>query len=141
MNKSFRISFSYLLLILILVSCRKDRNESADTIYNQWEVVDIMSVESVTYAKKDNFNPLIQFYSNGSVSLKLDANNCIGDFKLTGYGKIEITLKGCTEICCDSDFSKKIQETLSQVTSYKMDNNKMKLNVTGWGWINLKLHN
>ena len=141
MNKLYRSAISTFLIILIIVSCRKDKIDSAGNIYNQWEVADIMSVESVLYTKNNNFNPIIQFYKNGSISLKLDANNCIGDFILSGNGGIKIILSGCTEICCDSDFSEKIQQTLSLVDSYEIDKNKMKLHVPGWGWINLELHN
>lgn len=140
MNTTFRITFSYFLFILIFLSCRKDKNDSGGNILTQWNVVDIVSVESKNYAKNDGYNPVIQFYPNGSVTLKLNANNCIGDFSLTGEGSIKITMTGCTEICCDNDFSEKIQETLSLVESYEIDKSKMKLNVPGWGWINLELY-
>lgn len=136
MNK-IQISFIVLIFVFVFNSCK--RSDVARDIYNRWEIVDMMSVESVLYAKEDNFNPMIQLYTNGSVSLQLYANHCIGDFVLTGQEEIKIILTGCTEICCDSDFSTKIQEMLSQVKSYSIERNKMKLNVPGWGWINLEL--
>lgn len=140
MNKLYRNVIPFFLIMLMMVSCQKDKYDSGEVIYNKWEVIDMMSVESVHYAKNNNYNPLIQFFVNGSVSINLDANNCIGNFALTGEDKIEIMLTGCTEICCDSDFSVKIQEMLSQVKNYSIEQNKLKLNVPGWGWINLELH-
>ena len=139
MNK-LQILFFILSFAGIFISCNRTDDVAKD-IYERWEILDMMSVESVLYAKENNYNPQIEFYVNGSVSLKLDANNCIGDFTLTGQGEIKINLVGCTEICCDSDFSKKIQDMLSLVKSYSIEGNKMKLNVPGWGWINLKLYN
>ncbi len=91
-------------------------------------------------AKNNEYNPIIEFYKEGNYTLELDVNGCSGEFKLTGEGEIEITLAGCTKLCCDSDFSKKIQEMLSQVSSYSIERNKLKLNITGWGWINLELN-
>jgi len=121
-------------------SCNR-HDDVAIEIYNRWEVVDFISVESILYAKDNDFNPVIQFQKNGCYTLQLDVNNCTESFSLSGNEGIEITAAGCTKICCDSDFSNKITEMLAQVDSYSIEKNKMKLNVSGWGWINLELNN
>ncbi|NOR76590.1 MAG: META domain-containing protein [Draconibacterium sp.] len=137
--KYFLLPINAFLLFIMLVSCNKDSVEVADDIYNSWEVVEFMSVESVHYSKIDNYNPIIEFRNDGDFSLKLDANNCVGSFNLFGESGIEITTPGCTKICCDSEFSNKLTIILSQVESYSIIENQLKLNISGWGWIDLKL--
>lgn len=126
-----------LLLIIFLFSCDKTENEGSDNIYQSWEVTDFMSVESVAYSKDKNFSPIIEFRNDGRYSLKLDVNNCSGSFTLTRESNIDISAAGCTKICCDSKFSQKFIAMLPQVTSYSIEGKIMKLNVPGWGWIEL----
>ena len=127
------------LVIIFCLSCEKREHRVADDIFNKWEVVDFMSVESMYYAKTDNYSPVIEFAADGSFLLKLDRNSCFGSFTLSGENGISMSGPGCTKICCDSDFSIKLAVILSQVESYSFEENTMKLNVSGWGWINLKL--
>ncbi len=136
----FRIHYITIIIFLISLSCNR-HDEIVKDIYNRWEITDFMSVESVLYEKDNNFDPVIEFYRNGSYSIQLDVNNCLGGFSLPGNEEVNITVRGCTKMCCDSDFSKKIIEMLPQVDSYSIEKNKMKLNVPGWGWINLELDN
>jgi len=137
--KYFLLIINTFLLIVTLVSCNKDNNEVSDSIYNSWEVVEFMSFESVHYSKTDNYNPIIEFGKDGGFTLKLDANSCVGSFNLSDEDGIEITTPGCTKICCDSEFSNKFTIMLSQVENYSVIENQLKLDVSGWGWINLKL--
>jgi heat shock protein HslJ len=133
------------LLVLIILfsgllfSCEKDKNEVIEDIYEEWKVIDFMSIESMLYAKNENYSPIIEFKRDSSFSLKLDVNNCFGSFEIKDGNKIVISQVGCTEMCCDSDFSNKLAVMLSQVTTYSFDNETLKLNVSGWGWISLKL--
>jgi hypothetical protein len=60
---------------------------------------------------------------------------------LTGKNNISISAEGCNKICCDSEFSKKIVAMLTQITSYSIEGNKMKLIVSGCGSIELELYN
>lgn len=125
----------------IFFSCDKEDNEWSCDIYQNWEVMDFMSVESMAYSKDKGFNPVIEFKKDGSYFLKLDRNGCSGSFALTGENNIDISGAGCTKICCDSKFSLKFAEMLPKVISYSIERNKMKLNVSGWGWIELELNN
>jgi len=133
------IQISILIILPLLFSCEKDKNEIAEDIYNTWEVVDFMSIESVLYAKNNGFNPTIEFKRDGSISVRLDANSCFGNFEIAEGDAIEIGELGCTKICCDSDFSNKFSIMLSRVESYSIEENNLKLNISDWGWINLKL--
>lgn len=129
------------LIALVLFSCDKSENHIADDMYNTWEVIDFMSIESVSYAKNSDVPILITFEQNEIYQLNLDVNSCSGSFVLADDGNIEISVPGCTKMCCDSDFSNKVTTMLPQVTSYTIEGNMLKLNVPQWGWINLELHN
>lgn len=126
-NNGFKILI--FLFFVLFISCEKEKKETTDDIYNTWEVVDFMSIESMLYSKNNNYNPVIEFKNDGSFSLKLDANNCFGSFEITGENNLKIGAAGCTKICCDSDFSNKFVEMLSQVESYSFEDNQLKLNV------------
>lgn len=131
-----------LLFLIVLSSCRKNEEETGipKDICNTWEIVDFMSIESVLYAKDPQNTILITFETDNSYELKLDVNICLGEFTISNENEIEITGPGCTEICCDSDFSEKTTLMLSQVDSYTFDENRLKLNVPAWGWITLELY-
>ena len=98
-----------------------------------------MSVESVDYPKENNFSPVIEFKNDGTYSLKLDANSCMGSFTPIENDSIKITHAGCTKLSCDSPFSIKVVEMLSKVKTYELEKNELKLNVPMWGWLTLKL--
>lgn len=123
----------------LFFSCEKETGRVEYDIFNSWEVVGYMSLESVFYSKIDDYNPVLNFNHDGTFTLKLDRNNCSGNFTVLEEGGIEISVPGCTKICCDSDYSNKVVLMLSQVESYSIEHNEMRLNVSGWGWINLKL--
>jgi heat shock protein HslJ len=127
--------------MLAIFSCEKKETDEKASIYGKWVATDFMSVESVLYEKKDGFNPVIEFRSDGSYRLELDINSCQGDFTLSNSNSISLSASGCTKMCCDSEFSKKFTQILPQVESYHVENNKLKMEVSGWGWINLELHN
>jgi hypothetical protein len=142
MLKVLRFLILIFLTSFILSSCEKEGNDEIkfdENIFGKWEVVEFMSVESMLYSKNDNYYPIIEFKNDGSFSLELDQNNCSGNFVLSGENEIEITGPGCTKMCCDSDFSNKVATMLPQVTTYSFDEETLKLNVPGWGWISLKL--
>ena len=135
-----RLNFLAILILSLFLGCDKEESRNDGILFNTWEVVDFFSIESRVYAKKDGFNPIIEFKHDGSFKLRLDVNGCFGSFKVLSENKIEIPAVGCTEMCCDSDYSQKIAQMLSKVTSYELDGRTMKLNVPGWGSLNLELH-
>lgn len=142
LNEMYKTKILIVLFYLsILFSCNKNEDEGSNAIYQSWLVLDFMSVESVAYPKDKDFNPVIKFKNDGSYSLKLDLNSCSGSFTLTGENNISISAAGCTKICCDSEFSKKFVAMLPRVSEYSIEGNKLKLNVSGWGWIEMKVVN
>lgn len=129
----------FISLVFLMSACGKDECSCSDSIYNTWEVVDFVSKESVLYEKTDGNNPTIEFKSEGGCAIRLDINSCFGDFELSGENNISISTIGCTEACCDSDFSSKFISMLSQVKTYTFYEDQLKLNVPAWGWIELEL--
>ena len=126
-------------MFMLILGCKdKDPVCSNEDIFGKWEVTKMISLESIGYTKKDGYNPLIEFKADHTVYIKLDANSCFGNFHLSGNNTIEISDTGCTEICCDSDFSTKFVQMLPEVSSCSFDKGTLKLHVSGWGWYELK---
>ena len=129
----------WVVFFTMLLSACSDDDDCGCTgdIYGKWEAKAFMSVESRGYPKDDDFNPTIEFKSDRTADVQLDVNACFGDFELQGENVIQISEMGCTEACCDSDFSQKFIEMLPQVNSYEIEDNTLKLHVSMWGWIEL----
>ena len=126
-------------LFLILISCHKDKGVATPEIYNTWEVKSFMSLESVSYTKDPNNKIMLFFDQKGTYSLVLDVNHCGGNVTVSDNNQIQISAPGCTEICCDSDFSQKLAAELSAVTSYSITGQTLQLVVPGWGYISCEL--
>ena len=137
--KKYVFPIVIVLFSVLAFSCDKDENPVVDNIYYTWEVVDFMSIESMLYAKDNNYNPTIEFKQDGSLNLKLDANSCFGSFETEGENNVSFSAVGCTKICCDSDFSNKLAAMLPRVESYDLEDDQLRLNVPAWGFISLKL--
>lgn len=128
------------LFMLVIFSCDKSEINETVSIYGKWAVTDFISVESVTYPKKDGFNPVIEIKIGGAYNLKLDVNSCMGNFTLSNSNSISLSASGCTKMCCDSEFSQKFVLMLPQVESFQFQGEMLKLEVPGWGSINLELY-
>jgi hypothetical protein len=133
-----KIPASFLLVLFFLPACNNDEFFLREKFYGTWEATTFISVESANYAKKDGYNPTITFKVDGSYGLRLDANGCGGSFSLTDHNQLSIDPAFCTEICCDSDFSKKFAGMLSKVSTFSFERyEKLLLHVDGWGSIKL----
>ena len=129
-----------LLFVVSVSSCNKDEKKSANDIYNTWEVKEFLSVESVLYSKEKNYNPIVEFRRDGTIKISADVNSCFSSYTLISDSGILISEVGCTKICCDSNFSEKFITMVSQVESFSLENNEMKLFIPGWGFIKMELH-
>lgn len=124
-----------LLLLVVLFACKKECDRCDPDLFGRWEVTGLVSIESVLYEKMDGYNPVMEFKKGGSLDIKLDINLCFADFSITKGTTIDIGPAGCTEACCDSEFSQKLIEMLPQVKNWSVENDTLKLDVPGWGWI------
>lgn len=123
----------------MLVACQKDQVVVDRTICHTWEAKTFISLESVAYPRNENTPILLTFKEDGTFSLRLDINSCGGTYKTGNGNKIEIQYPACTEACCDSQFSSKLASTLPKVTSYRLEDQTLQLNVPQWGFIELEL--
>ena len=129
---------AFILIIGLIVSCKKENKlPEEDSLHGKWEVTLFASLESMGYPKKDDYNPVITFQTDGKYELKLDVNSCTGSYSTSGKN-IEITHPGCTKICCDSKFSQKLTGMLSKVSYFTIENHHLNLHVDNWGFIGLE---
>jgi len=129
--------FVVLTFILLLYSCDDKNCNCSVEIIGKWEVEEFMSIESVLYAKNNDYSPFVEFNADGSFEIHLDINVCSGTFELSKESGILFSNIGCTDACCDSDFSEKFIEMLPRIENYSLEENGLKLEVPGWGWIEL----
>lgn len=130
---------SVLSVFLTLNSCHEDQVSVAGDICQTWEAKTFISVESVAYPKNEDKAITLTFRKDGTYSLKLDINNCGGNFTSGENGKLEIESPVCTEACCDSKFSEKLAKMLSKVTTYEIDGSVLKLHIPQWGYIECEI--
>lgn len=128
-----------IFLLLILISCNKEKEAKVDSIYHSWEAKSFISLESTGYPKNKDKKIGLVFSKEENYGLSLDINGCGGSFKVLGTNGLEISPAICTLICCDSQFSEKLAIMLPKVTSYSIDGKTLNLNVPQWGYIELEL--
>ena len=141
-NTGMRNTLLFLTLFLVsigFVSCSDDDNCACNdaSLLGKWEATDFLSLESVMYSKDNDYNPVIEFRADGTMEILLDVNRCGGNFELGKDSTIQMGNAGCTEACCDSQFSQKFVAMLPRVETYDMDDSSLRLMVSEWGWINL----
>lgn len=131
--------YTYLVIasLISILSCEGEGDYDPG-IYQQWEITDIAAVEQRFYPKDNDYSPFIEFEENGEINLALDVNLCTGSFTADRSGAINISMMGCTKICCDSEFSAKVAETLPLVDSFRVSNNQLHLIVNNWGMLILE---
>lgn len=129
------------LLILVMVgltmwSCEKEKSD-IDITSNSWEVVKIKKQGKHTYTKvKETY--VLEFINDSVYTLKLDVNDCEGNYTAGGDGKINIESMACTEICCDSELAEDLVRLLPEMTDYYGIDQELIL--AGEGEIILKQH-
>lgn len=136
MKNSIQIVAS-LLLLIITISCEKNQHDS-DDIYNIWEAKNFVSVESVAYSKEEDNTILLSIEESGDYQLQLDVNSCYGSIIKITKSEIELSTAGCTEICCDSEFSERLVQLLPQVETYSIVGGELHLFVPEWGYISFE---
>lgn len=123
--------FLYMVIvIIIMISCKKDLTDSTDITESCWKLKSISTNSEKYKAAKEETsreNAYLLIFSNDSIfSLNLSVNYANGGYKIVSNGSIIIyTYQVSSEICCESDFDNKLLETFSLATSYKVINNTL----------------
>lgn len=109
------------ILVLTLVSCDASTKEF---IGSSWKVTELKTNGTVVKVTSD---VILKVNSETDFTLKLDTNNCFGTYAITGKDKIKLEGLACTEMCCDSDFSKAVLNGLSKVSKISLNKNRVTL--------------
>ncbi len=135
-QRKYQILIFTILVGLIMWSCKKE-DINIDIKSNNWEVVKIKKQGESTYSKtKESY--ILEFISDTTYTLKLDVNNCFGNYEIINSGNIKMNPMGCTEICCDSDFAEDLLQLFPKMTEYYGKGNE--LIFEGQGEIILEKH-
>lgn len=131
-------SAKHILILFILAAltttCEKLEGP-AKNVFQTWEVVDFVSVESLTYSKYNNSRILLTINSDKTYNLSLDINTCGGSILSISELGIVFGNPACTEACCDSDFASRFTELLPFINMYKVDGDTLRLSIPDWGFI------
>lgn len=130
-----RIRTLFLLAVFALTATCKHIDGPASNVFQTWEVKNFVSVETVTYDKKDSSKILLSINSNNTFTVKLDVNACTGSLAVLNELNIIFNSPLCTEACCDSPFAERFAELLPYITMYKIDDNMLRLSIPQWGFI------
>ena len=133
-QRKYLILIFTILVGLIMWSCKKE-DSNIDIESNNWEIVKIKNQGESTYTNATESYILV-FVNDTTYTLKLDVNNCGGQYKIVHNGKISFSTMCCTEICCDSEFAENLVLLLSKMTEYYGKGNELILE--GQGEIILK---
>ncbi|MEM6717862.1 MAG: DUF6438 domain-containing protein [Bacteroidota bacterium] len=105
------------ILVLTLISCDASMEEF---VGSSWKVVELNDNGTSVEVTND---VMLKVNSDTKFSLKLDVNNCFGSYTITGKNDIKIEGLGCTEMCCDSKFSRAVTTALYKVSKINLKGN------------------
>ena len=124
-----------LAFLTVIFACKKSDDQTS--ILQKWQVDGFLEhIDSV--AQYPTSSIFIEFKSDKTFSIQLEANKCSGTFN-KAEKKLSIEGLACTEICCDSAFSLKLLPLLSKVDSYYFSNEFLSL--SGENELNIRLKN
>ena len=125
------------LLIFIMIGCKKnDKN----LLHGEWKATYIVYECDTVYPIPTGRDITIDFSEKGHSYLKLDVNDRYFDYKLGSNKDIKINFGPITLVCCDNDFSDKVEDLFRETSNYefKSENNLILL---GNGQISLERQN
>lgn len=99
------------ILVFTLISCDAS---TKDLIGTSW-IVSELNQDGKKIAVTNEV--ILTIKSETEFTLKLDTNNCFGTYTVTGKNNMKLENLGCTEMCCDSDFSMAVSNALYKVSN------------------------
>lgn len=134
-----------LIIIAVAISCKptKDTAEPVDTTSEDvkevkennpnnlvgftWSIAYIQDLDARILPKK---SASIAFNEGNSAKIGLSVNSCFASYK-ANETTIRIVEEGCTEVCCDDDFDKKLLALIrANEFSYELNDNKLVLSAS-----------
>ncbi|EDP94890.1 DUF6438 domain-containing protein [Kordia algicida OT-1] len=109
------------ILVFTLISCNASSKEFIGT---SWKVTSLNNQGKSVAVTND---VILTIKSDTEFTLKLDKNNCFGTYAITGKNTIKLSGLGCTEMCCDSDFSMAVSSALYDVSTINLNKDKVTL--------------
>jgi heat shock protein HslJ len=102
-------------------------NNPDELIGFTWTVSYIQDLDARILPEKA---PSITFKEGNKASISLSVNNCFGSYKASGKD-IKIVEEGCTEMCCDDDYDKKLLALIrANEFSYVLNGSKLVLSAS-----------
>ena len=129
MLRKLKYYFVFFIIFLLSSTCIRD-NIKIDLKSNDWEIVKIRKQGEFLYSTTV-ISYIVKFIDNDNYTIKLDVNNCIGNYNIGSKGKIEIISPACTKICCDSDFAIELMNLLPKMSNYYISGNELFLEGIG----------
>jgi META domain len=116
----------FLLLVAVLLAfqgCKKDALVEIDITAKDWKLVSLtLDGEKSIPVKQYE----LRFTSDSSFIMSFSRNLAGGKYKLGTDNSIEVSnYHAYTEVCCDNEFSEKLQEAFSQVNRYENHGNRL----------------
>lgn len=93
-------------------------SDGVQTLPGEWRVLAIQPTGELPQDAPAEY--VIHFKSDGTLHLRLDVNQCFGNYTSNKPGRISISSLGCTEACCDSAFAQRMAQMLNQVTAFEI---------------------
>ncbi len=118
-----RVLWLGLLALAMMGSCRV--NDDVDLLAGEWRVLRIQPLGEPSQNTAAMY--IIRFKADGTISLKLDVNQCFGAYSTPEAGQISVSSLGCTEICCDSAFAQRLSLILRSASNFQFEGRKLTL--------------
>lgn len=126
MRYSKQIGWILIIFLFLGIGCEK-KDMSEDLWGTEWKLDGFVrangSWEPDVAPEKIQF----KFLDSAEVHIQLPVNECGADVMILTESQIQLGAAVCTEICCDSQYSKDFMAILSQVASYYIKDKQLYL--------------
>lgn len=137
-------SFSFSVLIILIVAFSNCSKEKTDILNNTWKVEKIQSAGDLVWlSPQTNKSYFLSFKNRKVYNLKMDCNNCSGQIKFSGKNSLKFGGFVCTLMACGDTtkaFDYKLPQLILGVNSYQINGTELSLEGEGGVIILSKQH-
>lgn len=116
------MKYALFLILFAILGCSKQEQEAL--LNTEWNI-ESLKMDGKSINKQNDVTLLLE--GKNSFRLRLDVNSCFGTVEFLGGNKLKVTDIGCTEKCCDSEFSSNVVNALSGVFTFSLKGDKLTL--------------